>query len=153
MVSQWRYRTKGEFEEGIWGGGVGRALWDQRCELQADGAASLNLVYHIRHGNVTSIFFSLEDQSHQNPFKQQWNNSLFVQCGLWGAILVSMEVCRVVFVAGLGTRWRWRLFFDSLWKFNLIFPFFHMVYFNIEMNAECYKLRYMYIFVHNWQSL
>lgn len=46
--------------------------------------ASLNLVYHIRHGNITSIFFSLQDQSLHNPSKQQWNNSLFALCGLGG---------------------------------------------------------------------
>lgn len=53
-----------------------------RCELWDDCAASLNLVYHIRHGNITSIFFSLQDQSLHNPSKQQWNNSLFALCGL-----------------------------------------------------------------------
>ncbi len=54
----------------------------QRCELRADRAASRNSVYHIRHGNIASIFFSLPHQSLYNPSKQQWNNSLFALCGL-----------------------------------------------------------------------
>lgn len=57
---------------------------DQRCELRGGGAASLNLVYNIRHGNITSIFFSLPHQSLPNPSKHQWNNSLSALCGLGG---------------------------------------------------------------------
>lgn len=65
-----------------WRMNVRGVVGEQRCELRADRAASLNLVYHIRHGNITSIFFSLWDQSLRNPSKQQWNNSLFALCGL-----------------------------------------------------------------------
>lgn len=81
-LGQIRFFGKGESmrlknEGWMWGG------WkDQRCELWADRAASLNLVYHNRHGNITSIFFSLQDQSLYNPSKQHWNNSLFALCGL-----------------------------------------------------------------------
>lgn len=76
--------SRGRAGRGGWGGVGGGAgtSWDQRCELRADRAASLNLVYHIRHGNITSIFFSLQDQSLHNPSKQLWNNSLFALCGL-----------------------------------------------------------------------
>lgn len=42
----------------------------------------LHWLYRIRHGNVVSIFFSLQHQSLLKPFKQRWNNSLFVLCGL-----------------------------------------------------------------------
>lgn len=72
-----------EDEPWMWGGRA-RALLDRRCEVQVDRASSLNLVYHTRHGNITSIFFSLQDQSLHNPSKQQWNNSVFPLCGLGG---------------------------------------------------------------------
>lgn len=87
-----------EDEGCMWGreGGWGQSK-DQRCELRADRAASLNLVYHIRHGNITSIFFSLQDQSLLNPFKQQWNNSLFVLCGLWSVFVADMDARRTNF--------------------------------------------------------
>lgn len=81
-LGQIRFFGKGESRRlkndgWMWGG------WkEQRCELWADRAASLNLVYHNRHGNITSIFFSLQDQSLYNPSKQHWNNSLFALCGL-----------------------------------------------------------------------
>lgn len=52
-------------------------VWTEHCS-----AARHHSLYHVRHGNIISIFFSLQDQSLLKPFKQQWNNSLFVLCGL-----------------------------------------------------------------------
>lgn len=102
----------------MWWGCAG-VLWDQRCELPADRAASLNLVYHIRHGNVTSIFFSLQDQSLHNPSKQQWNNSLFALCGLGG----KWSDCSLYGgpqdpLVGLCAQWRWIFFIHC----KILFP-------------------------------
>ena len=72
-------------------------------------AASLNSVYHIRHGNITSIFFSLRDQSPHNPSKQHWNNSLFSLCGLG---LQDSLCCRSQCALKVET------IFHSLWNFN-----------------------------------
>ena len=72
-------------------------------------AASLNSVYHIRHGNITSIFFSLWDQSLHNPSKQQWNNSLFALCGLG---LQDSLCCRSQCTLRVET------IFHSLWNLN-----------------------------------
>ncbi len=53
-------------------------VWTEHCR-----AARRHSLYHICHGNIISIFLSLQDQSLLKPFKQQWNNSLFVLCGLY----------------------------------------------------------------------
>lgn len=55
-------------------------VWTQHCS-----GARLHSLYHTRHGNIVSIFFSLQHQSLLKPFKQRWNNSLFVLCGLSAA--------------------------------------------------------------------
>lgn len=76
----WESESGGEVFS--WGGfwtSVVRELevWTEHCS-----AARHHLLYHIHHGNIISIFFSLQDQSLFKPSKQQWNNSLFVLCGL-----------------------------------------------------------------------
>lgn len=103
--------------------------WDQRCELGTSHVAQFQSLYHIRHGNIVCVFFSLQDQSFPEPSKQRWNNSLFALCGLcggwrgawgggggwgWIVLLCSGLAGSALVCCCRGLRWRWKQSFLSV---------------------------------------